>query len=225
MFRYKRRVEVHFPQHWPDLSDATQMAPILRVKARWSGFQGSPGYSIFHFKDFAAETYVQTDATAVVNKTRAFFLAVAGLLPAVVSVDVQTDVELIDHDSGDLIDVLNANPVATVTGGASGTAPYAAASGAVVSWRTTQVRNGRRIRGRTFLVPLSSAAFESNGTLTSGALTSLGIAGQGMITPGDGPDFGVYARPPAGGVGAGEFAQAMGFTAPDIGAVLRSRRD
>ncbi len=201
------------------------MAPILRVKARWSGFQGSPGYSIFHFKDFAAETYAVSDATAVVNKTRAMFLAVAGLLPSVVSVDVQTDVELIDHNTGDLMDVLNASPVATVTGGASGTAPYAAASGAVISWRTTQVRNGRRIRGRTFFVPLSSSAFESNGTLTSGALTSLGIAGTGMITPGDGPDFGVYARPTGPDATDGEFAQAMGYTAPDIGAVLRSRRD
>src|SRR4029453_14301128 len=42
---------------------------------------------------------------------------------------------------------------------------FAAGSGAVVNWKTQNLRINRKIRGRTFMVPYSSAAMDAQGPL------------------------------------------------------------
>lgn len=201
------------------------MASIIRVKARWQGFQGAPGYSIFHMRDFAGSDPVVAEAEAAMARVRTFFTSIVSLIPAVASVQVESDVEVIEETNGDLLNVLSGTAVSAVSGGASGSAPFAAPVGGVVTWRTSVVRNSRRIRGRTFLVPLSSAAFETNGTLSSSALTDINTAATSLTNPAGSPDMGVWARPTAPGATDGLWAAATSFSIPDMGTVLRSRRD
>lgn len=201
------------------------MAKILRVKARWSGFQGAPGYSIFHFSDFADDTYVTADATAVTAKVRAFYNVWPNFLPNIVKVDVLPDVEVIEATDGSLVDVLTATTPATVTGTAGAAISFAAAVGAVVTWRTTQVRNGRRIKGRTFLVPLANNGFAADGTLDTGFITALTGAATTLRTVDANPQLTVYGRPSGPAATDGVSALVVGHSIPDMGAVLRSRRD
>lgn len=204
------------------------MAPILRVKALWSGFNGAPGYSVFHFRDFTTGEDgfpVEADALSAAQRVTTFFDTFKGYLPRVVTVRVEPELELIEESNGQMIDIVSITSPAAVTGGALAATTYSAASGAVVNWRTQGVRNGRRVRGRTFVVPLASDAYESNGTLGTNALTQLRTAADALVNGAGSPDLGVWARPTAPGASDGNWFVANSAFVPDMAAVLRSRRD
>lgn len=204
------------------------MAPILRVKALWTGFNGAPGYSVFHFRDFTTGEDgfpADSEALAAAQKVTTFFDTFKGYIPRVASIRVESELELIEETTGQMIDIVSITAPAAVSGGALSATTYSAASGAVVNWRTQGVRNGRRVRGRTFIVPLAGDAYENNGTLASAALTQLRTAADALIAPGTSPDLGVWARPTSAGASDGNWFVANSAFVPDMAAVLRSRRD
>jgi hypothetical protein len=185
-----------------------------------------PGYSVFHFRDFSAGGEpTAAQALVAVDKVRAFFDAIKVYLPAIVSVQVSGEVPVIEDTTNTMTDIFTPAAPAVVTGTASGAAAYSAPVGAVVTWRTGVVRNGRVIRGRTFLVPLSSSAFQSDGTLGATPHSVILAAAAALRDQAGDGDLGVYARPTAPGATDGEWAAATGHSVPDMGAVLRSRRD
>lgn len=192
--------------------------PISRVTAQWSGFPGAPGYSNFHFQ---ASTGTP-DSQADVDLVREFFDELRGLLPVGVNVLVQPTVEILDDATGALVDYETvATPPLVVAGASSGT--YSSPSGAVINWLTSSVVGGRRLRGRTFIVPLGSAAYQNDGTLSSSALTTLNAAAAILSAAGFSSGFGILSRPVGGG--AISFGEVTGHRVPDLAAVLRSRRD
>lgn len=201
---------------------------IMRVTARWTGFSGAPGYSNFFFTldagfidgGFMGDAAVSA-ATTAASRVADAFDAIDSLLPAAVRIGQDPEVAVIDSDTGEITGLIAREPVTAVTGSASGS--YSAASGAVVNWLTADYRGGRRIRGRTFMVPLAGSAYESDGTLSSGARNLLTTFGNSIIGDAGGPEFGVWSRP-VGGSG-GVFATATSASVPDMAAVLRSRRD
>ena len=80
---------------------------------------------------------------------------------------------------------------------------------------------GRRIQGRTFLVPLVASAFDSTGTISTAALATLQTAANGLVAY-DTIDPVVWKRPTPFTVGS--FATITEARIPDMAAVLRSRR-
>lgn len=156
-------------------------------------------------------------ATAVAG----FFSGIATALPSSVSISMQPTIDTLDETNGALVGQQDIEVPPSVSGG--GTNNYSAASGAVVNWLTTAYRNGRRVRGRTFLVPLSSTVYDSNGDLSSGFLTDIREAAEGLVSAPDTTGMVVWSRP-RGGAG-GDINPVTGVSVPDLGAVLRSRRD
>jgi hypothetical protein len=104
---------------------------------------------------------------------------------------------------------------------------FSAASGAVVHWHTSTLWRGRLIRGRTFVVPLSGLAYDTNGTLEPGALSLLQTVANGLINTTSGHMV-IWARPnpttprPEKGGFKGSVISA---SVVDKVAVLKSRRD
>ena len=192
---------------------------LFRVKARWSGFTGSPGYSVFHFNapDEAAGPEAQDCADAV----RDLAFTWRTHLPSIVTINVDPAVERIDIPSGGMVEIIDVTAPLAVQGTATGT--YSAASGACIQWTTSGVRNGRRVRGRTFVVPLASSGYDAAGTLSTGALTDL----QGGATAFADSFAGavVYARPTGPGVEDGVAYDIGAGRVVDKVAILRSRRD
>lgn len=195
---------------------------ILRLTARWTGFSGAPGYSAFHYQPGLIDGGLFGDiAQEIADRIDTAFQSLTSALPGDVSVQVEPEVEEIDETTGEILGFVAIDPAPPQSGVSS--EGYSAASGAVVNWRTDDVRAGRRIRGRTFLVPLDGGSYDSDGTLTSTALGQI-RNWAGFIS--NGPydaDFGVWSRPRDGA--GGVFAPVTNFTVPDMAAVLRSRRD
>lgn len=212
------------------------MTKMLRVKMRWSGFIGGPGYSIFHFRDYEGTGDYNpgaTEASQAVARVDTFAQGLTGLVARGVVLRALTDVEVIEDTTGELVNILTATGGTDRVSDSSVGQQYAAAAGACINWRTPTVHRGRRIKGRTFLVPLRGAAFEDNGTLSNATVTALTTAATALSNPTGTPDLGVYSRPhrtknPDGSsttVNDGMWAMATGFNIPDMSAVLRSRRD
>lgn len=201
---------------------------ILRITLRWTGFTGAPGYSVFHFGTDGGfwdggiiGDGLQQAADAAADRVASAASAAGGAIPSVVSLAVESEAEVLNSDTGEILGVVEVDAEVAQQPRMSG--GYSAASGAVVNWRTNDYRFGRRIRGRTFLVPLGGDAYQSDGTLVPGALNDLNDFVAAIIGDGSGPDFGVWSRPRSGT--GGVFATAVSGNVPDMAAVLRSRRD
>jgi len=204
------------------------MARIWQAGYQWTGFPGATGYTNFYFQATASDAF---EALAVCNQGRVFFQQCTSMLPDNVTINVQTDCRLIEDTTGDLINIFTVSGISAVhgTGGPGG---YAGASGGCVDWLTGAIHGKHLMVGRTFVVPITSGFYENNGTLSTGAVTTLATAAEAMRTQA-GPLFGVWGRPrkakTVDGVTVpalvGAWHPAIASRVPDKAVVLRSRRD
>lgn len=195
---------------------------MLRVTARWTGFSGAPGYSNFFFSSgFLDGGLLGDEALMLAERVRDAFEGLGSFLPSRVNIAIEPEVPVMDSATGVIQSFNTIEPPEVDAGGT--TSDNAGPAGAVITWRTDDLRNGRRIRGRTFIVPLQTNSYEGDGTLTTPALNALRNFGDIMMGGSLDGDLGVWSRP-VGGSG-GVFATVTGFTVPDMVAVLRSRRD
>ncbi len=201
---------------------------IQRVKARWTIPGAGTAFSVFHFGNGPDGDASDTEASNSAGAVSTFFNAVRTYLPAQVTIDVMSDVEILDVATGNLVGVQTAAAQAPITGGATAAANWVAPAGACITWSTAGLRTvsskPRRVRGRTFIVPLAGVAYENNGTLVAGALTALNTAATGLRGNFNNQEFGIYGRPGKGGQPAGQYYAVTGHRITDQAAVLRSRR-
>lgn len=192
---------------------------LFRVKARWTGFSGAPGYNVFHFD--AATEGAGPDAQACVDALRTFYTALVGRLPSAVRIDIEGTVEIIEESTGTLTSFVQVTPGASIVGTATG--GFSSATGACINWITDGVRNGRRLRGRSFIVPLGGTSYDSDGTLGGPTLTALQDAANALA---ESPvDLQVYGRPSSAGAADGYAEGVTSTRVADKTAILRSRRD
>lgn len=190
-----------------------------RVKIRWTGFTGAPGYTILHFDAPTAPTAEGADAVHALVHT--FTIDLVSNLPSAVSLLVEQAVEVIDETNNQLITIFNATSRASQKGVVTG--GFSSSTGACIVWETGEVKNGRRVRGRTFIVPLAASMYDLDGTLTTTCLNDIQAAAGALA--GGGFTLGVLSRPTAKGAADGSFHTVSSGRVSDKTAMLRSRRD
>jgi hypothetical protein len=204
------------------------MQLIARVSMRWNGILGAPGYSNFHFREFGWDALGDIsvpEAQSCIDRVDDFAEVVKAWLPYNTNLTVSNDVEIIDAENGELVGSLGGVADAPHVSPQALGQTYAGPVGAVVNWKTGGIRNGRRIKGRTFLVPLNGGVFDTNGTLAAGLITSLTTGAAALAANDVNGDLGVWARPTAPGATDGVWTVVSSSNVPDLAAVLRSRRD
>lgn len=201
------------------------MSYIYKVTAAWTGFNGAPGYSNFFWQapgEFEGEPPI--NVADACNEVSFFLEGIKSLLPNAVRVTISSDVPALHADTGKMATVTTGGTFGP-TIGTGGAGSYSGASGACVTYRTAGVRNGRRVRGRTFLVPLAAGAYDTDGTLNGSAITTLKTAADGFLTITGSHKLGVWARPTAPGASDGAWHEILSTSVADKVAILRSRRD
>lgn len=191
---------------------------IHRVTVQWNGFVGAPGYSNFFFA--GAATSVEADASVL--RVAQFFTQLSSVLPSDIVLDFPDEVENVDEATGALTGYAARSASAMFTPPA-GVGGYSAPSGGVISWLTDTVNRGRRVRGRTFIVPLDGDSYDDTGSLTPAATTALRNAADALIGEPGGSELVIWSRPRLGA--GGVAAPVTSASVPDLAAVLRSRRD
>jgi hypothetical protein len=163
--------------------------------------------------------YAQDDVVDWPGKVRAFLEGCAGTLVSGTTWSVPNGGDIIDPENGKLTGVWTSGAVpAPVVGASAGT--YAQGVGAQVRWRTTGIVAGRRVVGSTFIVPLTSGAFETNGTLLAAVVTASNSAAAAYISSTAGAV--IWSRPTPDRVGS-QHLITSGFM-PDRTSWLRTRR-
>ena len=203
------------------------MANMSRIRVPWTGGVGGAGLSTFYTLDPA------TGLVAV----QAFFTAIRAYVPIGISWSFYGEGDVINSDDGKITGTWSATGQAAVN--AFGNAAYPAPAGAIIHWNTAAVIDGHKVRGSTFLVPLISSAFDTNGTISGTALGIIQGAAGALVSAVPG-NFKVFSRPviatpswtdvkgrvhPAVAARIGQSVNMISATAPDKSVVLRSRRD
>lgn len=199
------------------------MAEIARIKVNWTGIPSGPGYTNLYMKDFETSGIDQAIVDGSVAKVDTFLDEFATSINTSISFVVNPTVEIVEDTTGALVRFMSATPDPTRVG--TQTSAYAAGVGVCVNWYTNTVRNARRVRGRTFIVPLHPTSYATDGTIDATKLTAWRTAAATLVSGVGVGDLGVWARPttPGGSDGIWTFATASSIN--DKVAYLSSRRD
>ena len=121
--------------------------------------------------------YFLSSETCVVA-VRAFWDTVKGAMPTDVSIKVENTGDLIEDTTGELTGAWSQAPVAAVLGSSLG--KYGAPCGGIVRWETSTILDGHRLRGRTFIVPMSSDFYATDGSLDVAGIAAFQTAGSDL---------------------------------------------
>lgn len=182
------------------------------MRCTWTGFLGAPGYTTLYFDGSASPP-----PTANI---RIWFFQMNSLFPNVVTIQVPGTGDTLDDATGLITGSWSTATPAAVTGVVAGV--YAAPTGFIANHNTNGVIAGRRLRGRSFLVPAAGTAYDTNGTLTATALSAAQGASTTFLAAVT-PQFVVWHRPIAHA--GGSTSPVTAIVVPDKACVLRSRRD
>ena len=187
------------------------MTVRAKIPVVWNGLGGLPGVSIFYSST--------TNAVAAVAALTTFFNAVKGAFPNGVTWDLPSSGDTFEDTDGGLSGIWTGATGGQVTG-TGGSGGYAAGVGARIQWNTGAIINRRRVRGSTFMVPLITAAYDSNGTIASSHLGTMTSAANALVTT---DTLMVWHRPSPGG-SDGALIDVVTGTVADKVSTLRSRR-
>lgn len=199
------------------------MASLAKVTINWTGFQGGPGYTNLYFRNSTPGIITQAVVNNAITKVDTWLDTWMGNLPPPVSVGVNATVEEIDDANGNLVAFWQGTPAAAASG--SDTGVYSAASGVCVNWYTNTVRNSRRIRGRTFVVPLGGTQYDTNGTIGTSRLDAWRPAAAALHAATGDARLVIWGRPNNVAGDNGVSAEVTSSTINDKVAILTSRRD
>ena len=185
------------------------MASLRKVIVTWNGSTGLPGVSVFY--SAAAD-----DATANLGT---FFTAIKTLFPSSLSWSIPAAGDEISDASGQLVGGWSGGTSASITG--SGGASYAAGTGSYVQWGTATILSGRRLKGRTFLCPLTTSTYDSDGTITAAANTTINGALTTLVATNK---LRIFHRPPVGTSAGGMSDVVTSGVLSDKVTSLKTRR-
>lgn len=198
------------------------MPNMARISCAWQNWPGAPGVTQFYADPGSLQ--------GVVNALKVFWDGLQGGFPNLLTIQVPSSGDLVDDATGQIAGAWSVATQPAVTT-CTGVGNYAGNAGAVLHWLTVGLAKGRRIRGRTFLVPLVNTAFDSGGSLSPAMVTNTTLAGNKLITDTAGQlkvwHRPVYAKPktkPPVIVTPGSTATITSCRVPDLAVSLRSRR-
>lgn len=164
------------------------------------------------------------NAAPPVAAIRAAFDAAKALFPTSLVITVPGSGDVINDVDGSLVGVWSAVPPASVAG--TGSDFFAAGVGACIGWSTGGIVPGkkgpRKLRGRTFVVPLATANYDQQGTILDGAVGVINTLAGALQAAGP---LAIWHRPNPTLALAGNSYGVVSHRVRDKVAYLSSRRD
>lgn len=156
---------------------------------RWTGGPIGAGATVLHFVSIGSGVAAQQIADAV----RVLFDSIKAFVPATVTWSFDSEMKQLGDD-GTLLAVYAVTPPANVQ--ATGAGAYAAGTGLMVRHTTGTILGGRRIQGRTFIVPLLGSSYATTGVIGGATQTAVTAAFQALraTVNGFGTPLAVWSR-------------------------------
>lgn len=181
-----------------------------------TGYTGAPGYTKFKFMG----TLDTAGANAAAANSRTLLAAVSSTTPNIMRYQCQSTCQTFT-DAGVLTGEVSVTVLPSdVLGSAAGA--YVGGAGAVCYWLTGGLNGGHKVKGRTYFVPLSAAAFTADGTLTSTLVSALQTAANNFVASTPSPC--VNSRKLGQADRGDQTTVVSGAQVKDRSAFLRTRR-
>lgn len=190
------------------------MADLARVRVTWSG-AAVVGDSVSTF-------YTTGTGPGLNTSLRAFFDSIKARLPVLITLNFPSGGEIINSIDGKPIGSWTNTAPAAVSGTDNGNLVQGA--GMRIVWNTAAYRNGRRVRGSTFLAPAGVGSFDTNGLPSTGTVGVVDAALAAFVAGWGTNPLVVYTRPNPAGAGNGGYATVTSANLPRKASSLRSRR-
>lgn len=185
----------------------------MRYRVAWTGTPVvGGGVSTFYIKS-------GSPPASIMPNVKALFTAIKANFPAGITWNFPTGGDIITDDTGALIGNWDGGTASTEVGGSAN--PYAGGVGCMLQWNTAGIYRKRRVKGRTFLVPLLSNQYDFDGTILNASLTPMSNAAQALAT--STTPLRVWSRPHKG-MADGQSFDVTSAVCLDKVATLRSRR-
>jgi len=155
---------------------------IRQYPVRWTGLVGGTGYSFFY-------TSTAVDISGVISP---MFDSIKAFFPAPLIWVFDGFYRELDEGSGVLTNTVQNAPAGSVA--ATGTNAYAPSQGGQIVWKTNGFPHGRRIVGRTYLVPMHSSYYGVNGLITATTVATINAAADALRSR-SGNEMCVWHRP------------------------------
>jgi hypothetical protein len=189
---------------------------IQRLRVAWSSSNVvGPGLSTF---------YCSTAGDNLSAGVKAFFTGLASTIAGGTTITIPNFGELIEDTTGDLAGSWSSSPADGGTVTATGSGSFASGVGLRVVWNTSGIHAGRKVRGSTFVVPISSSAFEGAAFIVEAVRANVLTAANGLITAV--PSLRILSLPTvhSGVAVPGQSSTVTAALVPDKVSWLRSRR-
>lgn len=200
------------------------MTNLMRVRASLTGWEGGPGLNQFWFSQGSLTSVDMTAVTAASEITREMLYAIRGTWRPGVQVQVEPSVSIHDAASGEIVDILTLETPEDVVVSPATNGQESPATAIVVNLLTNVFRNGRLVRGRTFISPIAGGQIGNDGKVNSDSITNIASAYAGLID-GLGPKLCVYTRPSTHGATDGLYEDVTVCRVAPKAGILKSRRD
>lgn len=161
------------------------------------------------------------EADLLLGYVRTFWDAIKDNLDEDVTITVQPNPARYAAATGELQQIFSTSAPTSVTGTATGNSAPRVAQ-ALLRWRTSDIVNGRFVKGRTFIPGIGTALVTDAGGLSSVAITDITLAANALVQT-SGSVVAVWHRPVNGAGGSEHIVTSVSVW--DQFAVLRSRRD
>jgi hypothetical protein len=197
---------------------------VNEVRARVIGDIGGSGISRFRFIRNDAGVTTVADCNAAGAAVRAL-LATTTWWPSAITWSIDPAVEMFDIGSALVAGTLTMTTVpASITG--TGASTFPAGVGARLNWKTATVSGRRMLKGSSYLVPMATASYASNGGVQASITTALTTAGTNYIAAMTAANLVavIWHRPPKHTTSGGLVGPITGLSVPLTPAGLRSRR-
>lgn len=182
---------------------------IDRVTIEMTGGPGGNGIVTFYALDGAAAQPAVKDLASNWS----------GVLPNDIILNVPNSGDRINEETGELVGSWTGGTVGGFTGTDAG--KWTAGVGMYITWRTSGVVAGRRVLGRTFIVPMGSGVFDVNGLPLATIVDAVGSWATDMINEVPG-NFVIWSRPNGTRLGSDHVITSLNV--PTTGTSLRTRR-
>lgn len=143
---------------------------IAQLQVTWKGLTGLPGYSFFYVRSTAAS----------IAPLPTFFSAISQFFPVPLTWEINPFWKFIDEANGQLTGGGGGGPMPTIA--ATGATAYAPQSGVQVKWDTGEYHDGRRVKGRTYLVPTVNTQWAAGGVAVQTMCNTINAAADVMRT-------------------------------------------
>lgn len=171
------------------------MTVLARVVTSMTGFNGGPGVNVLNFSGGTlGDNWSQEGIDGLYDEVVSLYTSWLEAFLNTISITVDPVIDIFEDNTGDLVGTFGVTEPSASLVGTGSSLSIARSQCICVAYYTDMFVAGKRLKGRSFLGPISAAVLDTNGDVNS-AVRAAAPGRFTALTSGVGPRLAVWHRP------------------------------